>query len=341
MIDMAASHRHYLEHMLPVWRELDSEDRGTVHLTRDLQRYIPGSVPLESFQGDGPPVLVAGFDDIKKVGKRKIILMEHGCGQSYGGDPISARHPAYAGGDGRHGIAGFLCPNEYAAERNRVAVPDAFVEVIGSPRLAALQGVPPAPPYGDGKPVVAFGFHWDATVCHESMSAWRHWVGAVAKLAQSGDFEVIGHAHPRMFRDVAPTYRDMGVEPVGDFMEVLQRAHVYCADNTSTMFEWAALRGPTVVLDCPWYRLYVDHGLRFWDAADIGPRIGEPAGLGVAVKSALAKRPWPGADERLARVFPAVENPARAAAVAAAHAATLADKVKSRGDARFPRVAPL
>lgn len=339
MIDLAASHRHYLEHLLPVWRALPAEERGVAYLAHDLRSYIPGSFPIEQIIGRDHPLLVAGFDDVRVARSRPIILMEHGVGQSYGGDPASAGHPAYAGGQGRHGIAGFLCPNEYAAARNRAANPDAFVEVVGSPRIAALQAVPPPPPPGE-IPVVAVSFHWQCSVSHETQSGWQHWGPAVEALARSGEFEVLGHAHPRMFRDLAPTYRAFGIEPVDDFTQILMRAHVYACDNSSTMFEFAQTRGPVVVLDCPWYRTDVDHGLRFWDAADIGPRIRDRAALPVAVRSALKRRPWPGADERLDRVFPLIGDPAAVAADAAVRASRLTP-MKSRGGDVFPRVAPV
>jgi len=340
MIDLAASHRHYLEHLLPVWRQIPAEHRGSAFLDGQLMAHLPGSQQIHALGNERStgPVLVAGLDDMLKVNGRPVILMEHGCGQSYSGDPASARHPAYAGGDGRDSVAGFLCPNEYAAARNRERYPEAFVEVVGSPRLAELQLIP-APPPADEIPVLAVSFHWQCTTVGETNTAWYHWINAVDQLQKTGEFKILGHAHPRMFRDCAPTYSAMGIEPVGDFNEVLQRAHVYACDNSSTMYEFAAVRGPVVVLDCPLYRSGVEHGLRFWDGADIGPRILDPAGLAVAVRSALAKRPWPGADEILSRVFPTVGDPAKAAAEACLVAAGRSGQVKPRGLARFPRTA--
>lgn len=338
MIDLAASHKHYLEHLLPVWRELPAERRGKAFLEGSLMRFLPGSQQIHALadEGSSDPVLVAGFDDIRNVNGRPIILMEHGCGQSYGGDLISASHPAYAGGDGRDAVCGFLCPNEYAAARNQERYPDAYVEIIGSPRLAELQEILPPPP-PDEKPVLAVSFHWQCTTVAETNSGWYHWINAIEQLAKTDEFKILGHAHPRMFRDCAPTYTAIGVEPVADFNEVLQRAHVYACDNSSTLYEFAAVRGPVVVLDCPLYRPTMNHGLRFWDAADIGPRIIDQRGLAVAVRSALAKRPWPGADEILARVFPPIGDPAKAAADACLAAASLGGQVKVRGAARFPR----
>lgn len=341
MIDLAASHRHYLDHLLPVWRALPAEQRGDAFLAEPIRASLPGARPLAKASDSDRPVLVAGFDDLRRVAGH-AILMEHGCGQSYAGDPdnrSAAANPAYSGGDGRHGVLAFLCPNEYAAARNRAANPEALTVVVGSPRLAFLQTLPAAPPPGD-RPVVAVGFHWPCTISPEAGSGWAHWAGAVAALAAAGDFEVLGHAHPRAWNDLSAAYLDMGIEPVRTFEEVLGRAHVYACDNSSTLFEWAAVRGPTVVLDWPGCRPSIEHGLRWWDAADVGPRILEPAALPAAVRSALAVSPWPGAEERLARVFPAVEDPA-AEAVAAILAAVAAPGGGRRSAARFPHSAPL
>ena len=340
MIDLAASHRHYLDHLLPVWRALPREARGDVYLAAPLLSAVPGALPLGRLGESGRLVLVAGFDDLRRVDGH-AVLMEHGAGQSYAGDPdhrAAAASPAYAGGDGRHGVVAFLCPNEYAAERNRAANPDALVVVVGSPLLAALQALPAAPPAD--RPVVAFGFHWPCPVAPEAGYGWPHWRAALEKLAAAGDFELLGHAHPRVWNDLEPAYRDLGIEPVRDFEDVLVRAHVYCCDNSSTLFEWAALRGPTVVLDWPECRPWVHHGLRWWDAADVGPRILERAALAPAIRSALNVSPWPGAEERIARVFPGVEDPAgRAAEVILGVLGR--PRPAARKAARFPRSAPL
>lgn len=336
MIDLACSHRHYLEHLLPVWRALPEAERGTIYLDRPLMGHIPGSVPFDTLGPGGIPVLVAGFDDLRNIGGRPVILMEHGTGQSYGGSSDSARHPAYAGGDGRHGVCGFLEPNQQAADRDFERYPDAYVAVIGSPRLAALQAIP-APPPPDDVPTVCVSFHWDCTISNESRSAWGHWSLGIEALAKNTDYKIIGHAHPRMFKLLVPILREWGIEPVEDFQEVLRRAHVYCCDNSSSMFDFAALRGPSVVLDAPWYRPSIEHGLRFWDCAGIGPRILDRAALPGAIDSALAKQPWPGAEEIIAKVFPPIPNPAEHAAACALEAAKRANLVAPRSAGGFPR----
>lgn len=317
---------------------------GSVRPVRLLQNMKP--IESGAIRGDKVELLLSEFlGDQEVVGlatsTRTLVAEGFASHNSYRGDPdnrSAGGNPAYAGGDGRHGVLAFLCPNEYAAAPNRETYPDALTAVIGSPRLAHLQTIPAAPAASE-RPVVAFGFHWPVMLAPESGTGWSHWVAALAKLAASGRYEILGHGHPRAWSDLKAAYTDMGIEPVREFDEVLARAHVYCCDNSSTLFEFAAVRGPVVVLDWPACRPEIEHGLRFWDAADVGPRIIEPAGLSAAVGAALATVPWPGAEERLARVFPAVADPA-AAAVAAILEAVGRPRVPRRNVASFPRTTP-
>jgi hypothetical protein len=81
--------------------------------------------------------LVAAHADLvkaRRAGHRRIVLMQHGIGQSYGPD----RHPAYPGGEDNEGVGLFLVPGEHPAGRWREAYPAARVEVVGSPRLDEL-----------------------------------------------------------------------------------------------------------------------------------------------------------------------------------------------------------
>jgi glycosyltransferase involved in cell wall biosynthesis len=134
-------------------------------------------------------------------------------------------------------------------------------------------------------PVVAVSFHWDGPAFPETKTSFPHFQPALPALKQS--FKVIGHGHPRIMNYLAAEYRRLGIEVVRDFGDVLKRADVYCTDNSSTLFEFASTGRPVVVMNAPWYRRDVRHGLRFWDCADVGIQVDRPEDLVSAVVRAL------------------------------------------------------
>lgn len=133
---------------------------------------------------------------------------------------------------------------------------------------------------------VAISFHWDArSVCPEARWAFPHFKDALPALAER--FTVLGHGHPRVFDHLKSYYLEVGIEPVRDFAEVLERADCYAIDNSSTGVEWMATDRPLVWLNAPWYRRDVWHGGRFWDWARAGVQCGEPSDLVDAVERSL------------------------------------------------------
>lgn len=225
-----------------------------------------------------PAVLVASHRDLAdsrrlyRTGSR--IRAHHGIGQSY-----TIPYPSYPGGKDNDDVDLFLVPNGHAAGRWHRAYPHAAVEVVGSPVLDTLPARRPGP-----GPVVAYSTHWDARFVPEAGSAWRWIAPALAQLAQT--YEVIGHAHP-LARDLTAWYHRQGIRPVASFGEVCEQADVYICDNSSTLYEFASTGRPVVVLDAPRYRRDVDHGLRFWEAADVGVRVHDLHALPDAVALAL------------------------------------------------------
>lgn len=302
-IDVLASERHYADHLAPVWQALPRDLRGSF--------VGPGERPIRSTR----PALVASYRDLvtaRRLGHRGLVRMEHGAGQSYAGDPRSACHPSYPGGRDHVDVGLFLVPNEQAADRWRAAYPMRRVAVVGSPRLDALPER-----QADPTTVVAISFHWPCTVAPETRSALPYFLAALPALARR--VRLLGHGHPRAMGRLAPVYRSLGIEPVEGFDEVLARADLYVADNSSTLFEFAATGRPVVVLDAPWYRRDIRHGLRFWDAATVGLRVAEPGDLAGTVELALADPPHVRAErERVTAVVYA--RPTGGAARAAAHA---------------------
>ncbi len=251
MITTYASRDHYADHLAPVASRLDD-------VSPDV-------------------ALVASYRDLCTARKKhdRIVLMQHGIGQSY-----SDAMPAYPGGRDNDSVGLFLVPGEQPAKRWRDAYPRAAVEVVGSPRLDDL-------PDRIGPPgrVVAVTFHWDNYQYPESRSAFDYFRPALRDLAER--FEVIGHGHPRA-RPVHRFWESIGVEYVPSFDEVCRRADVLAFDNTSAGFEFAATGRPVVVMSPPWYRRDVSHGLRFWDAANVGTEATTPGSLRPAVERALA-----------------------------------------------------
>lgn len=309
-VDLLVSLPHYADHLYPIWQAIPDVHKGDVYAAATAASRFAEVKPLK-LGGRTPDrlTLVAGHPDLLRLKYRTGVFIEHGIGQSYAGRAgTAAIHPAHPGGRNRDKAILFLCPNTYAAARERKAYPNTQVEIIGSPRLAELQTIRRDPPAD--KPVVCVSTHWPSMVSTEAGSAWHHWSRAFADLAKNPDYTVIGHAHPRVFPQLKRHYERMGIEPVPSFTDVIHRTSAYCFDNSSSGFEAAAVGIPVVVLDAPWWRQNLSHGGRFWTWADIGPRILDQDALPNAIKSTLTKQPWPGAEERLAQVFPAVENPA-------------------------------
>jgi hypothetical protein len=321
-IDFYASAPQYLEHMLPVWRELAEDRRGTFYLGPDAEPLaqrlgFASWAPAPVGPGD-VPILVASSGNLAHArlqGRTRRAIMEHGCGLSYGGDPksVAAHSPSYAGGDGRDAEL-FLHPGPHPAARDRRRYPAARVEVVGCPKLDTLPAREP-----DGIPTVAVSFHWDTNIAPETRSTFIHYRNDLALVARDADFRLLGHGHPRIFDRLEPWYRRKGITPVRDFADVCRLADVYVVDNSSTLYEFASTGRPVVVLNAPFYRRHIDHGLRFWQAADVGENVNDPSHLGEAVRRALAHPELsrrgrehaldlvydrrPGAAERAARVL--------------------------------------
>ena len=86
-------------------------------------------------------------------------------------------------------------------------------------------------------------------------------------------------------------YRKAGIPFVAAFEDVCRQADLFIADNTSCLFEFAATGRPVVVLNSKYYRRNVNHGLRYWDAADVGIQVDRPEDLVAAVAEALVDAP--------------------------------------------------
>lgn len=325
-IDVLASHSHYLDHIAPVWRALPEEVQGDVFITRPVLRAHPlvqeadGKVRTARNTRRVSRVLVAGSVDAKLASRNGwgVALMEHGAGQSYNG---GKRSSSYAGGPGRESIGLFLCTNEGVKSANDRLNGRRSV-VIGSPRLHDLSFAR-ALHEPSGPPTLALAWHWPCTVAPESFWLLPEFRSALMRLRTDWRGDIIGHAHPKGWRWAVQAYREVGIEPVRDWHEVVMRADVVSFDNTSVGFEAAALGIPVVLLESMQWRRDVEHGLRFWRWSDIGPVVRDdtyPEALArkwiAAAVSAMTDRDVyaPRIAAMRAEVYPYVEDAAERAA---------------------------
>lgn len=282
MIDAYASLPHYWTHIRPVWDALPEYARGTLY----LGRRVPGARGLsQPPPGPGPLTLVASWTDLDRIRPRRVVLMEHGAGQSY-----SDRHPAFAGGLERETVDLFLCPGPHSAARNAAAYPGTPVVQIGCPALDRWLCDPPHP----SEQLVAVTWHHNPGGAQwpELRWAWPVFRHTLPELARR--FPLVGHAHPRARPAIERQYRRLGIRWL-DWDDVMERASVLVVDNSSAGFEFAATGRPVVWLDAPGYRQGVDHGLRFYGACP--ERIADPADLPDAILRATV-----GMYERATRV---------------------------------------
>lgn len=177
----------------------------------------------------------------------------------------------------------FLHPGPHPAARDLARYPNARVELIGCPKLDTL----PKRDHSldtDDRPVVAVSFHWDCNVAPETRSAFIYFRNG---LRDNPHFKIVGHGHPRIMERLRPWYERKGIEVVSTFADVLKRADAYACDNSSSLFEFAATGRPVVVMNPPFYRRGVRHGLRFWDAAGVGINCDNPRELTQVMAKAL------------------------------------------------------
>jgi hypothetical protein len=287
-----ASLRHYFDHLAPVVEALRNATRAPLGGI-EAPPGRPWGNPLRTDR-TGAVWLVASFADAQRVAPAPVILLEHGAGQSYGGgDERAARSGSYAGGDGLDHVIAFLCPNDSVAARWQHRYPDARLAVVGVPKLDPWHANGPRRRVrrrpGSG-PTVAVTWHWPNTLCPESQWALPHFRRALPDLVEkvrAAGAEIIGHGHPRVWRQLRREWARLGVQPIEEFSTVLDRADLLVVDNSSAGPEFASLDRPVVWCSAPWYRRDVIHGGRFWSWPVGQPHVEEPGDLTAAVLETL------------------------------------------------------
>jgi hypothetical protein len=241
-----ATHPHYLEHILAVWKHLPEKLKG-LHLTgfRGARH-----IPEDDF------VMVGGYIDIARAEGRRVVYVEHGAGQKYEGN--TKQPGSYHGSEHPENVVAYISPRDDVAKS------------WGRPAIAA--GAPVCDPYPLGAPqsrlappVAAITFHWDCKILPETRSALDHYAADLGKIVHTLrglGFVVIGHHHPRDTR-LPKMWRHLGVH-VATVDQVRTDADVLIADNTSLAYEMLYLQRKVITLNAPWFRRDVEHGLRFW-----------------------------------------------------------------------------
>lgn len=300
---MRASEIQFLDHLAPIWRALTSDERGVFALPKNLWAYARTlSVEPTHLEPHGL-WLVASWGDLKRARMRgPVVLMEHGAGQTY----IGQQSGSYLGAADRDRVIAVLVPGPLALAHHQ-ATSDIPAYAIGSPKLDTyhLNPTPPTPR------TVAITHHWDCHVVPETRSAYQHHYGAYRKLATK--VHLVGHAHPRASHHFK-RHCDRDNIPYAEHLDsVFAVASVLVADNTSALYEFASLGRPVVVLNAPWYRRDVEHGLRFWSHVP-GVQVDGPGDLRDVVLRTLDE---PVLFDRIHDVYAVTNGTATARAVAA------------------------
>lgn len=287
-VDAYASMPHYWDHLAPIVEELDA--RGVEVDTWALRHDCEWGPALPSRR----PVnltLVASTADAKRVRPAPLIYVEHGAGQSYYGDPAGIQANGWAGTRGLDDVRLFVVPGPGVAAKWSQAYPATPIVQAGPvsldpylPGLYARQGAHPS------RQCVAVTFHWDCHVVPETRSAFDYYARDLPRIIsqlRADGYEVIGHGHPRIYRRLERTWKQLGIEGVPAWADVLDRAQLLIGDNSSALYEFAATARPVLVLNAPWYRRDIEHGMRFWSAVP-GLMVDSPDGVYEGVSAALA-----------------------------------------------------
>lgn len=290
-----SSRPHYAAHLRPIVNALPPKVcDGEIYSPRADGEWGPQIGRTDVFAGNRPSAagavwLVASYVDAQHV-DGPFVYVEHGAGQSYGGDPESRVNPSYAGGEGQawDRCVLIIAPGNVAGARHLMAR-KCPVALVGCPYLDPWRQFQRAVRRMGTDRRVAFTFHWDGSgVCHEASSALAHYEnglgGAVVALRAQG-WEVWGHGHPRAQAALEAVWHGLGV-PWVSRAQIFDSADVLVADNTSLAWEFISLDKPVVFLDAPWYRRHVEHGLRFWRWTAAGVSAAEPWEIPIAVERA-------------------------------------------------------
>lgn len=276
---------HHFDHLGPVFDALSPAFRGDLYVGHDVATFAyVTALGFDPLVGMPPPsdipVIVASGNELPAV--QRAILLAHGIEQRYTG----IDHVCWAGGPGRDHVILFVVPDEAAARANWDRYPNTPCAIVGSPHVEVLRTLPP---YPLAEQRIAITGHWEANSLAPEMRGGFAWFeSAYEKLCRARPESYVLHGHPKCQDYFAWKAREWQVEFEPSFEQLTQRAWCLIGDNTSAIYEWAALNRPVVVVSPPWYRRDVEHSKRFWEMCDVGPHVSDPAVLEAAIDVSMA-----------------------------------------------------
>ncbi|MFP4687972.1 MAG: hypothetical protein ACLFN5_07700 [bacterium] len=288
-IDAFVWQPHYAQHLTPLWQELPAANRGKYYVSTHMHNMNGCGLPPEVVCVENPyelceqlevrPRLLIIPDDrdcMIYFLERPLARLSHGVGQSY----IDEKKVP----GNRKNVIVDLLPGSASREIFEEKHPETTKIVAGSPKMDRWAGFKKE---RDHPPTVGISFHFNHKAVPETRGTFPHYKSILPELAANNEWKLLGHGHPRFIDELIPFYEELGIDWTRDFKEILRRADLYVCDSPSTLYEFAFTDRPVVVLNAPWFRRDVEHGLRFWKYADVGIQCDGPEELSLAIRKAL------------------------------------------------------
>lgn len=292
-VDFLACEKHHFDHLYPIWSLLPNslkghffilthkdkfEDFNKAHLVKNTIIANTKNTLYKELEKNKYLLVTASFyDDVLLKISRPMTYVAHGCGQTYIGQ--------YEYQFFRKNFILDLLPNSSMAYAFKNRYPYSQQIIIGSPKLDKWYGKKRNK--SNSKPNIAISFHFDRIAIPESRSSWAHFKTIIPSLAKQNNWHILGHGHPRMMDTLRPVYEKYNIEVVENFEDIMDRADLYICDHMSTLYEFASTNRPVIVLNAPWYRKDIEHGLRFWKHSNVGLHCDDPSYLFQTITDAL------------------------------------------------------
>lgn len=287
-----AAEYYYIDHLVSIWQALPVEARGPWWITeKGAHRLEFYGIPREAAyiakdrtrltsavkrSGDSSPLLTASYGEWKQVRSCGLSAPYMPHGQGGGGNAVEATWRRHA-----HELPVMFC----AAERGKFDGLNC-VPLDGQPKVERWLGHRP----NNQKPVIAISFRWRESTC--ALVHYKRHLASFIQEARERGWEVLGHGHPLAWQQrFKPLWKSLGVQFTGDFEKVQRIADVYCADASSTSFEFLATDRPVVFLDAPVYDGRREIMWHRFSHAYGGVTCTEPTALADAVAVALEDPP--------------------------------------------------